>query len=296
MELAHAGRAKDIPRAVELYTKLYEHAGKPSHLQPTLARYTELMGKLELDPLIMSPEESMFVYGGKSFTERWAGFKTKIYEKYAPESWAKKSFQKTMGMEIKPTYAPYTQAGGIPPSPSVSPVGISPSIISASIGGLTPSIFVDLPSPSKSLSISGISPTAYPSISEKPKPSISKKISSPKTVIPSASLYPFESDIVSPYISPRISPRISPVSYPTPYPSISKSIFPSTYPSVSPSLYPYSYPSVIPALETLFDRGSLDTTGATDIGFEWTDPFERERKHKYKNILKEIEDFGKGLF
>jgi len=102
LELQHAGRVKDIPRSVELYTKLFKSAGEPAHLRGTLSQYAEVMGRLEKSPLIMSPDESMFVYGGKSLVERWSGFKQKVRLKAMGESQyigaEEMSFRKTMGM------------------------------------------------------------------------------------------------------------------------------------------------------------------------------------------------------
>lgn len=104
-ELAHSGRVKDIPRAVELYTKLFESAGTPDELSGTITEYTTVMKQLEQKPLIMSSSESSKVYG-PSLGQRWMKFKTNVYKKVLPESIRLnkelRSFQKTYdptGME-----------------------------------------------------------------------------------------------------------------------------------------------------------------------------------------------------
>jgi len=134
LELAHAGRVKDVPRAVDLYTKLFKAAGSPKELQYTLTRYADVMAMIEKQPFVMSKMESQFLYGGKSFGEMWAGFKTKVYTKIAPASWAEKSFLKTMGMDIPTVRAVKpVSTTGLPPSPSSSAIlfGSYPSSVFA---------------------------------------------------------------------------------------------------------------------------------------------------------------------
>lgn len=103
LELPHIGRSKDIPRSVELYTKLWESGGRSPKVEPILKEYTNVMKSLESHPFVMKPSESRFIYGGKSFGEIWSGLKHKMYRKILLPQYGlqEMSYRKTMGYTPK---------------------------------------------------------------------------------------------------------------------------------------------------------------------------------------------------
>jgi len=237
--LVHSGRVKDISRAVELYTRLWKATGRPTSLQLTLSRYATVMASLEKTPLIMSRQESLFVYSGKSFSEWWAGVKNKIYSSLAPKSWYEKSFLKTMGIKRLSTGTDIfsVKTTGLPPTPSSrmgyflsAPSGILSTSLSTKISSYlstyrSPEIKKSYqPSSSKSFNqvLQLFFPTYYKQISEplsisttmKNKIILSMKSTSYKTkalVPPSSSVSPSP---YSPYYSPYyFSSSISPFAF-----------------------------------------------------------------------------------
>lgn len=268
LELPHPGRVKDIPRAVELYTKLFEAKGSPARLEPTLVRYTDAMISLEQSPLVMGKEESLFLYGGKSFAERWGGFKTKVYTRFAPKAWQELSFQKTMGVPLVEPLRIAPTGKGLPPSPTVSlvPSGIGSSLAISGLFDLSVSPTL------RSMTSIDVSKSIVPSVSRK-TPSISASPSSKMSsyisnISNASSKLSSQASNVSSRLSSNISnasSRLSSKLSPSVYPSPSKSLSPS-YTSYTPSYTP-SYipspppPSIIPFLPSIKPKEKLKQQG-----------------------------------
>ena len=248
LELAHSGRVKDIPRSVELYTKLWKSSGSPKKLGSTIQEYATVMSTLEKDPYVMPKLESNIVYG-KSIGQRWSGFKTKAYTKIVPEriqvKLSEMSFQKTMQTNIPGKVKNgVISSNNLPPSisSSYSAMVTLPSIsVSSTIGSVFTSLYRSpslktntMPSSIMgkkiSISTSPSSKSYYSSPSKKPysssystdKKSLSTSVSSiSKTLSNIAS--PFTSSTVSSLsIASSTTSSVSSVIKPSPSVSISK--------------------------------------------------------------------------
>jgi len=230
LNLAHSGRAKDIPGAVRMLDLIYGRTGGiPGRMTATVESYRFAMGGLQKTPIIMEPALSAKIYG-PSWGKKWYDVKTKFYEKVVPEFFLKRNVQK---FGISST-APVTKGGFsyLPPSPSIS------FIPSASIGGMASTAFA-LPvqpstSVSKSVSTSG-APTP-PSISTARRgfPLVPyQSVSTSKPIVPSSLITSPPSYSVSPILPTSISSSVSKVSK-----SISKSFAMSTPPPVASAFIP----------------------------------------------------------
>jgi hypothetical protein len=241
LNLAHSGRAKDIPGAIRMLDMIYGRTGGISgRIAPTVESYKFAMGGLEKTPMVMEPALSAKIYG-TSWGKKWYGFKTKFYEKVVPEFFLKGKVKK---FGISST-TPVAKGGFsyLPPSPSIS------FMPSSSIGGMASASFAlpVQPSVSVSKSVSTFGVPAPPSVSSiiktksasfikslsggksKVSPSVAKKSGSLDTIFPS---------IISHSTSRRGFPLV-------PYQSVStsKPIIPS---SVVPSPPSYSVSPILP--------------------------------------------------
>lgn len=198
LELAKAGRAKDILRSAEMYEKLWIAKGSPKELAKPLREYQRAAELVAQDPYIMPKWKSDIMYGPnlKELAQK-AG--AKLYYKFGKRS-LEAEFRKLypQGTQFKHV----VQQGGKVPilkSPTIKMIPVSTSVSSKSVW--IPSTSIS-PSISKSIPIS-ISPSISKSVSVSPSvsPSISKSVSSSASV----------SSSVSPSVSPAPAMTITPI-------------------------------------------------------------------------------------
>jgi len=226
LELAHSGRAKDIPESVRMLDLIYSRSGTAAKMQGSIAKYKYWVNILQEKPIVLQPSVSAKFYG-TSLGEKFWKFKISAYEKLIPTRLKYAAVRRIYGATDRSI--PYFAKGRIPPSPTMK---ILPS---PSVGGLFSSGFFmrslstqpstsykSYFSPSLSLSKVMSSAITSPSTSRIYR-SISKSISS--STIPSSTISKskISKSISSPSISSISKPYSTPF-YPSPYyPSISLS-------------------------------------------------------------------------